>query len=227
MTKADLYNLVRDAVRLLTFRLTPDEFAEFDNRHLAFGLFCTWLVGVGRWWDDPGANILQHLGLGSIVYIFVLALVLCLVTEPLEPQNWSYKQVLTLVSLTSPPAILYAIPVERFTELSVARELNVWFLAVVALWRLSLLLFFLKRIAGLSAFASVVVALLPIIAIITTLTFLNLERAAFDTMGGLRQTGTANDSAYGILFGLTIISVLLFVPIVFSYAVLVALRKRR
>ena len=227
MTKSDLYNVVRGAMRLLTFRLTPDEFAAFDNRHLAFGLFCTWLVGVGRWWDDPGANILQHLGLGSIVYIFVLALVLCLVTEPLEPENWSYKQVLTLVSLTSPPAILYAIPVERFTELAVARELNVWFLAAVAIWRLALLLFFLKRIAGLPAIASIVVALLPIIAIITTLTFLNLERAAFDTMGGLRQTGTANDSAYGFLFGLTIISVLLFVPLVVCYVVLIYVRKRR
>lgn len=227
MTKSDLYNVVRGAMRLLTFRLTPDEFAAFDNRHLAFGLFCTWLVGVGRWWDDPGANILQHLGLGSIVYIFVLALVLCLVTEPLEPENWSYKQVLTLVSLTSPPAILYAIPVERFTELAVARELNVWFLAAVAIWRLALLLFFLKRIAGLPAIASIVVALLPIIAIITTLTFLNLERAAFDTMGGLRQTDTANDSAYEFLFGLTIISVLLFVPLVVCYVVLIYLRKRR
>ena len=222
-----IYKAIRDAVRLLTFRLTPDEFAAFDNRHLAFGLFCTWLVGVGRWWDDPGANVLQHLGLGSIVYIFVLALVLCLVTEPLEPENWSYKQVLTLVSLTSPPAILYAIPVERFTELAVARELNVWFLAAVAIWRLALLLYFLKRIAGLPAIASIVVALLPIIAIITTLTFLNLERATFDIMGGLRQTGTANDSAYGFLFGLTIISVILFVPLVVCYVVLIYLRKRR
>jgi hypothetical protein len=157
----------------------------------------------------------------------VLALLLCLIVAPLDPENWSYKQVLTLVSLTSPPAILYAIPVERFTELSVARELNVWFLAIVALWRLALLLYFLKRLAGLSLFASSIAALLPVMAIVTVLTFLNLERSAFDVMGGLRDSGTANDSAYGILFGLTFVSVLLFLPVLGCYFVLIYTRKRR
>lgn len=211
MNSASLFDLFRTTGRLLTFRLSKVEFLQFDTRLLVFGLICTWIVGMGRWWDDPGANVLQHFGVGSLLYVFVLAFILLLVAAPLNPDNLTYKSVLTFVTLTSPPALLYAIPVERFTELSIARSINVWFLAAVATWRLALLLFFLKRFAGLPVFASVVVSLLPIMAIVTTLTVLNLERAVFDIMGGLRETGTANDEAYGVLFGLTFLSMLLII----------------
>jgi hypothetical protein len=144
-------------------------------------------------------------------------LLLWLVIRPLRPQGCSYRHVLTFVSLTSPPAILYAIPVERFTGLATARTLNVWFLAVVAAWRVALLFFYLSRHARLGAFPIAVAALLPITFIVVTLTVLNLERAVFDVMGGLRDGGTANDSAYGILFALTVFSMILFVPLVVCY----------
>ena len=52
-----------------------------------------------------------------------------LVIWPLRPKEWSYKKVLTFVSLTSAPAILYAIPVERFLSLPTARSVNAWFLS--------------------------------------------------------------------------------------------------
>ena len=204
-------------LRLLTFRISREEFLRFDNRHLAFGVVCTGVVGVGRWWDDAGANLLQHVGVGSVIYIFLLSLLLWLVIWPLKPEGWSYRHVLTFVSLTSPPAILYAIPVERFTTLETARTLNVWFLAVVAAWRVALLVFYLRRHARLSSLSIVVAALLPITFIIVTLTVLNLERAVFDLMGGLRGGGTANDSAYGILVGLTFLSMILFVPLLICY----------
>ncbi|HVF28684.1 MAG TPA: hypothetical protein VM943_10615 [Pyrinomonadaceae bacterium] len=161
--------------------------------------------------------MLQHLGVGSVIYIFLLSLLLWLVIWPLKPQRWSYRHVLTFVSLTSPPAILYAIPVERFTTLATARTLNVWFLAVVATWRVALLVFYLRRHARLSSFSIAVAALLPITFIIVTLTVLNLERAVFDLMGGLRGGGTANDSAYGILVGLTLLSMILFIPLLICY----------
>jgi hypothetical protein len=210
---------VRTVFRLLTFRLTSEEFDGFGNGHLIAGLLCTWIVGIGRWWDDPGANILQHLGAGSVVYVFVLALVLSLVLVPLRPKRWSYKHVLTFVSLTSPPAILYAIPVERFTELSTARSINVWFLGIVASWRVALLLFYFTRSSGLSILVAVLATLLPIMAIIVTLTALNLERAVFDIMSGLRESGTANDEAYSVLFGLSLLSVLLFIPVLIGYII--------
>lgn len=209
-------------VRLLTFRTTREEFLRFGNGHLAAGVVCTWVVGVGRWWDDPGANLLQHLGVGSVAYIFVLSLLLWLIVRPLKPQGWSYRHVLTFVSLTSPPAILYAVPVERFTGLGTARTLNVWFLAVVAAWRVALLLFYLRRHARLSVFSIAVASLLPITLIVVTLTVLNLERAVFDVMGGLRDGGTANDSAYGVLTALTVLSMILFIPLLVCYIFLSA-----
>jgi hypothetical protein len=215
-------NILSTVVRLLTFRITREEFLQFNHKHLAVGVAATWLVGMGRWWDDPGARLLQHLGAGSVTYIFLLALLLWLVIWPLKPQGWSYRHVLTFVSLTSPPAILYAIPVERFAGLETARTLNVWFLAVVAAWRVALLFFYLSRYARLTAFSIAVAALLPITLIVVTLTVLNLERAVFDVMGGLRDGGTANDSAYGVLVALTFFSMLLFIPLLICYIFLSA-----
>lgn len=227
MNATSLVDLFSATGRLLTFRLTKDEFSRFGSRHLAFGLFCTWIAGIGRWWDDLGANLLQHLGLGSIIYVFVLSAILLLVAAPLQPENWTYKRILTFVTLTSPPALLYAFPIERFSELSTARSVNVWFLATVATWRLALLLFFFKRIAGLSMLATVIVTLLPIMTIVVTLTVLNLERAAFDVMGGLRDSGTSNDEAYGVLFGLTLLSILLIIPMALGYLGLIIFRRGR
>lgn len=197
-------------------------FLEFGRGHFLFGLATTWIVGMGRYWDDPAAKLVQHLGLGSVIYIFVLSMFVWLVIWPLGPKEWSYGKVLTFVSLTSAPAILYAIPVERFFSLQTARSVNAFFLAVVAAWRVALLIFFLKRYAQLGAFRIIVAACLPLTMIVSTLTVLNLERAVFDIMGGLREGGgTANDSAYAVLFTLTYFSVILFVPLLLCYLGLV------
>jgi hypothetical protein len=166
--------VIATAIRLLAFRLTEEEFSELSRWHLLFGMLCTWIVGMGIWWDDPHANLLQHLGVGSLIYIFALALLLWLVIWPLKPKLWSYFHVVTFVSLTSPPAILYAIPVERLTNLEKARALNVWFLAVVASWRVALLFFYLYRHARLRASCIIVSALLPVTLIVNALTVLNL-----------------------------------------------------
>jgi hypothetical protein len=216
----------RKAFRLLTFRLSRDEIAGFDRSDLIFGLLCTWVVGMGRWWDDPGANVLQHLGLGSVIYIFVLAAILWFVVRPFGSSGWTYRNVLIFVSLTSPPAILYAIPVERFTDLATARTINVWFLAAVALWRLAMLVFYLRRFARLTYFAAVVSTLLPVIVIVVTLTLLNLERAVFEIMGGLRDNGTASDEAYAVLVVLTLLSLYLVVPVFVAYLLSIVFSKR-
>ena len=217
-----IHHVIRYALRLLTFRLKRSEFLQLGNRHLIFGLLCAWVVGVGRWWDDPAATLLQHTGIGSVIYVFVLAFVLWLVVRPFSPPDWSYKSVLTFVSLTSPPALLYALPVERFVDLATARSINVWFLAFVATWRVALLFFYFRRFARLTVVAVVSSALLPIMAIVTVLSILNLERAVFDIMGGLRENGTANDAAYAVLFGLTFLSVFLVLPVFVIYIVSVA-----
>jgi len=210
------------AGRLLTFRLSRQNFLDLGRRHFFFGLASTWIVGMGRYWDDPRAKLLQHLGLGSVIYIFVLSLIVWLVIWPLRPKEWSYKKVLIFVSLTAPPAILYAIPVERYFSLETARSVNAWFLAIVAAWRVAMLIFFLKRYAQLGVFQIVVAACLPLTLIVTTLSALNLERAVFDLMGGIREgAGTANDTAYAVLFALTYFSVILFVPLLLCYVAIV------
>ena len=73
--------LLASVVRLLTFRITREELARLDGRHLASGLVCTWLVGMGRYWDDPGARWFQHLGIGSVLYVFALSAVLWLLVR--------------------------------------------------------------------------------------------------------------------------------------------------
>jgi len=209
------------AFRLLTFRSTPDELRALKYRELAFGLGCTWLVGMVRWWEDPKASLLQHLGLGSVAYVFILAFFLWLVLWPLTPLHWSLLNVLIFVTLTSPPAILYAIPVRHGLALQTAQAVRLWLLAVVAGWRVALLVFYLRRGAGLAGFRWILAALFPLLLIVFVLTVLNLERVVFDFMGGIRASGrSVNDTAYGVLFLIAMISTLAFLPLLACYLVL-------
>ena len=130
-------------------RFSPDIKAHWPA-YLAWGLFTAWLAGIGRYWDHPSAGWWQYAGLGSVAYVFVLAFFLWVVVAPLRPRNWSFVGVLIFVTLTSLPALLYAIPVEKFMALEHAQAANVIFLAVVASWRVALLIVFLRRAAGLT-----------------------------------------------------------------------------
>lgn len=206
-------------IRLLTFRASREELIALGYKHLAFGLVCTWLVGMGRYWDNPRVGLLQHLGVGSVVYVFVLALLLWLIIWPLLPQHWSYLRIAAFVSLVSPPAILYALPVEKFYSIETANEINLLFLTVVATWRVALLIFFVRRLGQLGWFSLTIGTLLPLTLIVVTLTMLNLEKAVFDFMGGVRE-GTAGDESYAFLALLSFFSVILFIPLVVSYAII-------
>jgi hypothetical protein len=192
-------------------------------QHLTAGLICTWLVGMGRYWDNPRVGLLQHLGVGSVVYVFVLAFFLWLIIWPLRPRHWSYWRVLAFVSLVSPPAAIYAIPVQMFFSLYTANEINAWFLASVAIWRVALLFFFLRRLGELGWPQIIVASLLPLTLIVTVLTVLNLEKVVFDLMGGFVKR-SPNDEAYGVLFVLSYFSILLFIPLVLIYIGMVAMR---
>lgn len=205
-------------IRLLTFKLTREEMLQFNKPHFIAGLIGTWIVGMGRYWDDSGASLLQHLGLGSVIYIFVLAGFIWLILKPFQVDNWNYFTVLTFIGLTSFPAIFYAIPVERFFSIQTANSMNVWFLAIVAAWRLGLLYYFLKHFTRLSAGNILTVTLMPICLIISTLTVLNLHRVVFEIMGGVRNP-TPHDSSYLILMLLTGISMILTLPLLIAYGV--------
>jgi hypothetical protein len=213
------------AVRVLSFRASREELSSLDGRHLAFGLVATWIVGMGRYWDSPDAALLQRLGLGSVIYVFVLSLLLYLIVWPLKPVDWDYRRLLTYVTLTSPPAILYAIPVERYYELSVAQTMNMWFLGVVAIWRVALYATYLVRVPRIGTWGVVVATLLPLTMIVTVLTMLNLERAVFEIMSSMQTPGTASDGAYAVLVLLTILSMTAFLPLLAIYGAVLGMRR--
>jgi hypothetical protein len=218
-------DVVKTCLRMLAFRATQSELIQLNWKHLVFGICSTWIVGIGRYWDNPRVALPQHLGIGSVIYIFFLSTFLWLIVYPLRPQHWSYLRVLTFVSLVSPPAILYAIPVEKLMSLPVSNLVNAWFLAIVAAWRVALLFFFLRRLSGLDWFSIMVAALLPLTLIVVALTLLNLEQVVFDLMGGFVQP-SGNDSAYLVLVILTWASIMLFIPILLCYLIAVVIKFR-
>jgi len=204
-----LGTILVDQCRVLTFRRPAGAIGEHWRRYVAVGSFFTWLAGVGRYWDNPRATWWQHAGLGSVAYVFLLALIVWLMLLPLRPRRWSYASVLTFITLTSLPALLYAIPVEQFMSLQRAQVVNAWFLAIVATWRVLLMVVFLRRVAALSGAAIVVGSLLPIVLIVVTLTALNLEHVVFSIMAGVRpEDVSGNDRAYGVVTMLALLSVL-------------------
>jgi hypothetical protein len=83
-----------------------------------------------------------------------------------------------------------------------------------------MLVFYLRRGAGLAGARLFLAATFPLLLIVFALTALNLERVVFDFMGGIRATDrTVNDAAYGVLFLITMISMLLFLPLLAFYLV--------
>lgn len=209
-------SVLKTIFRLLTFKITREELLELNHKHLFVGIAGTWIVGMGRYWDDPGAKLLQHIGLGSVIYIFLLAFIIWVIIKPYYVEKWSYFTILTFISLTSFPAIFYAIPVEMFLNMDFSATVNAWFLLIVASWRLCLLYSFLRKFTKLGHGYIVVATLLPICVIIVTLTILNLERAVFDIMGGIREN-SSKDKAYGVLVFLTVLSSLAVIPLFIGY----------
>lgn len=212
-------------VRLLTFTAARPELLSIGGKHLLFGLAWTWIVGIGRYWDNPRVGLLQHLGIGSVVYVFLLSLFLWLVIWPLRPKDWNYFRVLTFISLVSPPAIIYAIPVEQL-DLESANSVNSWFLLIVAVWRVGLLIFFLRRLGQLGTFSIVCGTLLPLCVMVVVLVALNLEKAVFNFMGGFNDR-TPNDSAFATLALLSLLAYLFFIPLLIGYIIMVIINRRQ
>lgn len=217
---SDLAEVVTTTFRVLFFRPAVPDLRRLGGLYLAFGLFCTWLAGIGRYWDSPRADMWQQAGLGSLMYVFVMAALLWILLFPLRPANWSYQTILIFVSLTSPPALLYAIPVERFMSLGAAQTINVLFLAVVAMWRVALLWRFLRAAAGFQGLELFAACMLPLSLVVSSLTYLNLDKVVFNIMGGLAPAqASANDASFGVLVLITGVSMLALPFLVLIYLV--------
>ncbi len=203
--------MLRSQLAFLVFRPIQVRLRQDFWRWFTFVFVVTWIAGIGRYWDHPSAEYWQYVGVGSIVYVFCLSFLLYLIVWPLKPYNWTYRGVLIFVGLTSLPALLYAVPVERVVDLKTAQSINAWFLGVVAVWRVVLLLRYLHASAKLHWFVVVTVSVLLLSGIVVTLTLLNLEHVVFDLMAGIRkEDASPNDSAYLIVLGLAFFSLWAF-----------------
>ncbi len=213
-TAQDVYDVVRTTGRLLVFRQAVPDLKRHAPLYLAFGAVLAWLAGIGRHWDNSRSDVWQHLGLGSVAYVFVFAFLLWLFLLPLKPANWQYRNVLIFVALTAPPAFLYVLP-GRFLVPEAIPQAKAILLAAVATWRVALLARYLRRSAGLTGGRLIVALWLPLVLLVTALVVLNLDRAVFNAMGG--GPYTPNDNAYKVLLVIDIISILLLPVLLIAY----------
>jgi hypothetical protein len=211
--RPSMWDAAKTAIRVLFFRATREELESLGFKHFVIGMMFTWVVGMGRHWDNLRAEPLQYLGTGSVVYVFVLAFILWAAARPLSRRPWPYTNCLVFVTLTSPPGILYAFPIERFTDLPTAQNVNSFFLALVAGWRVLLYIFYVRRLAIMSPFRQIVASFLPLLAAICALTLLNLDHVVFDLMRGVTEP-SPHDKAYQVLLTITFSSFTLL-PICF------------
>lgn len=199
---------LRPWFRVLVFRASWEDYEGLRPGHFWAGLAVTWIVGMGRYWDDPRAVPLQVFGIGSVIYIFLLAAVLWVIFKPIAPERFSYFNLLTFIALTSVPAALYAIPIEKWTDLPTANRINLIFLCVVAIWRVALLFHYLRIFGRLGWVRTFVCGTMPLALIFLALLFLNLHHVVLNIMGGIREADqSSQDAAYGILLLLSILAV--------------------
>jgi hypothetical protein len=140
-----------------------------------------------------------------------MAALLYLILAPLRPANWSYRNVLIFVGMTAPPAILYATPIQWFLPFEAARQINITFLVIVAIWRVALLFQYLMRSAQLGLAGSLIGGLLPLSLVVVILAMLNLQHVTFDLMSGVKTLGTTGmEATYSMILALTVLSFVIF-----------------
>lgn len=192
--------------RFVTFRMKDDEFDEFTWKNLLLGLSITWIVGIGRNWDLAGAPLFASLGLPSLAYVFVLSAVLFIFAAPLSYVKRSYFHILTGVTMTAVPGLLYAIPVEKFMTMTQAQATNFWFLAIVATWRVALSIFFFIKSCQMTGGQAAATLLTPVTLILFGLQAFGRAGDIARIMGGIRNP-SAQDDVTRVLFFLTLLAI--------------------
>ena len=48
---------LRPVLRILTLRGRAADYEQLSSAHLLLGLGATWLVGIGRYWDNPRVSL--------------------------------------------------------------------------------------------------------------------------------------------------------------------------
>jgi len=184
--RSDWKEVLVTSGKFLCFLQVRPDMKRLGRHYVAFGLVASWLAGMGRYWDTPGAQWWQYAGLGSVAYTLFMAAFLWALIKPLKPKNWSYVNVLTFVGMTAPPAILYAIPVERFSDPYTATQVNYGFLLAVASWRVVLLWAYLRRSARLRIMHAFLALSLPLSLIMVVLEYFQFTEMIMEGMAGNR-----------------------------------------
>ncbi|QIB51985.1 hypothetical protein [Pseudomonas sp. OIL-1] len=214
-----LRRVLADIGRVLAFRQPGDRFRGQWPWHFACGVGITLLVGIGRYWNNPRAELWQQLGLGSLFYVVTLALVLRLLLLPFRPRNCSLSELLLFLMMTAPPGLVFLIPVESFLSLRDAQFVNASLFGLVTLWRVALLIWFVRLVGGLSGLAMVTTCLASMILVAAALTLLNPEHVAVGFLGGIRpEQHSANDMSYSLLALLSFTSVFIAPYLLVGYA---------
>ena len=185
---------LRTIFRTLTFRAKREELKENVAARLVTALVITWIVGIGRWWDDPrDLPFFVRMGVGSVLYVFGMAAILWATFAPLVSERLGAHHFVAFVASTSLPGLVYAVPIERWTDMDTAATYNVFALLFVSVYRVSLLIWFCLRINKLNWTESMVVTFLPISVIAFSLTALGHAASVMDIMGGLRDRMSKSD----------------------------------
>lgn len=207
-------NVFRMTFDILTFRFTAEDCDSFNYRHLLFGLFTTWLVGIGRAWHNPRVAEFQHWGVGSLGVVVGIALLIYIIVWLLRPEHWSFFNVLTFVSLTALPGAMFVYPYP-------SGETKALLLLILSVWRVALLGVYIVRYSELEAKYCFYSIYLPCGLTLVGLTMLNLQHATFAIMG--HAPSTPDNTSYEWLLLLSILSFFPTCIIFISYLIEVLL----
>jgi hypothetical protein len=186
-------------VRTLALYLMGNRQAILDvaaDRHcLWLGLLFVLSAGFAREYDGQDLlrepwHLLVPVG-ASLAASFLLFLVTCgrffLQREGRPPFFSAYRAFLTLFWMTAPLAWLYAVPYERFLSPGVATSANLWTLALVATWRVAIMLRVVSVVTGRGVGPSLFLVMAFADAVALTAVYM-MPKPVVSFMGGIRLT---------------------------------------
>jgi hypothetical protein len=166
-----------------------------DRHGLWIGLLFVLSAGFAREYD--GQDLLRepwHLLIpvgASLAASFLLFLVACgrvfLQGQGRPPFFSAYRAFLTLFWMTAPLAWLYAIPYERFLSPGQATSANLWTLALVAAWRVALMVRVVSVLTSRGLGPSLFLVMAFADAVALTAVYL-MPKPVVSIMGGVRLT---------------------------------------
>lgn len=218
-----IVTVLGDFLRFALFKPLQGDPSKHWRAYLLTGVAITWIVGFGRYWDDAEAPLLLRSGVTSIFYALALSGFIWLLVLGLKPDLWSYRNVLLMVMMTALPGVIYAVPVEMFLDAESAGAINMFFLAIVAAWRMALYYTFLLRVTKLPVYPRLIAWLLPPGIIVAVLGFYGAMYAIAAGMGGVRGEADpqlATMEALALLGMASWISLPLLIPAYIAFAVM-------